>query len=64
MDISNIKRVWFILDEIVVKCSAKHYGTNCPICNRAVEAMRLCPEKPNGTECEYLYQERLGGKNG
>jgi hypothetical protein len=58
----NIKRVWYILDEIAVKCSAKHMGKpSCPICDRAIEAMKLCPEKPNHQECLQLYEERLHG---
>ncbi len=57
--ISDIKRIWFILDEIAVKCSASHEGNkSCPICERAVEAIKLCPEKPNSQECRDLYEER------
>jgi hypothetical protein len=55
---SNNKRIWYILDEIACKCSARHMGTSCPICDRAVEAMKLCSEKPNHIECHELYEER------
>ena len=59
MKISNIKRVWYILDWIATKCSAKHCGRSCPICDRAEEAMKLCDEKPNHQECQELYDEGL-----
>jgi len=55
---NDIKRIWYILDEIAVKCSAKHTGKSCPICERAIEAMKLCPEKPTHEECVKLYIER------
>jgi len=61
--ISNQKRIWYILDEIVVKHSATHLWSDsapCPICDRAVEAMKLCHEKPNHDECQELYDERKG----
>ena len=56
----NSKKIWFILDEIAVKCSASHLNRNCPICDKAEEAMRLCPEKPTPQECKELYRERYG----
>jgi len=59
---NDIKRIWFILDEIAVKHSATHTGSRdapCDICDRAIEAMKLCPEKPNHQECLQLYEERL-----
>lgn len=59
--ISNIKRVWFILDEIAVAHSATHTGSKnapCPICDRAVEGMGLLPDKPDHVESQCLYIER------
>jgi hypothetical protein len=56
----DIKKIWYILDEIAVKCSAKHLGKSCLICERAEEAMKLCPDKPNHQECSELYNERKG----
>jgi hypothetical protein len=61
--VNNIKLIWFILDEIAVKHSATHTGskdTPCDICDRAVEAMKLCAEKPTHEECVKLYMERGG----
>ena len=58
---NDMKRIWFILDEIAVKHSASHAGsknTPCDICDLAVEAMRLCTEKPTHEECVKLYIER------
>lgn len=62
------KLVWYILDEIAVKHSASHSGSTppykdypkpwpCPICDRAIEAMRLL-EKPTHEECNKLYEQR------
>ena len=63
----TFKTIWYILDEIACKHSATHTGSKnqlCPICDRAVEAMQLCPYKPNPEECTKLYNMRLGGSNG
>ena len=58
---SHPKLVWFILDEIATMHSATHCGSGsqpCPICDRAIEAMRLLPEKPNHAECRLFYEQR------
>jgi hypothetical protein len=60
---NNIKRIWYILDEIACKHSATHCGSGrqpCPICDRAEEAMKLCPFKPTPKECGELHKERGG----
>ena len=57
---NNQKKAWYILDEIAVKHSARHTGSQyqpCEICDRATEAMRLL-EKPNHQECQELYDKR------
>ena len=53
----NQKKAWYILDEIAVKCSASHSERGCPICDRAVEAMRLLI-KPTHKECQQLFDQR------
>ncbi|MFA5048947.1 MAG: hypothetical protein WC516_08040 [Patescibacteria group bacterium] len=55
---NNQKLAWYILDEIAVMCSSKHIGRDCPICDRAVEAMKLL-EKPTPDECNRFYKERI-----
>lgn len=57
---NNLDEAWFILDEIAVKHSATHTGSGnnpCPICDRAVEAMKLLP-KPSHEKCRLLYEKR------
>ena len=53
--ISNIKRAWYILDEIAVATSSAGLKR---IPAKAVEAMKLLPEKPTPDECAQLYEER------
>lgn len=52
------KQVWFVLDEIVTKCSASHGEKPCPICAFVIRRMRLFP-KPSPTECRELYLKML-----
>ena len=59
---NNIKRIWYLLDEIAIRCSARHMSTSCPICRCAIEAMKLCPEKPTPQECNDLYKEHNNGE--
>ena len=61
------KLIWYILDEIACKHSATHIGSGnlpCPICDRAEEAMKLCPDKPNPEECQKLFDIRAMGGQG
>jgi hypothetical protein len=57
MDINDIQLAWYICDEAAVKCSSKHIGEGCEICDKIIEAMPLL-DKPTPEQCRKLYLRR------